>query len=123
MTWSHFATYLPDLTWVVINPDGTASVEEGQMDADTLRTMLLGSPEQMRSPWDASVFARTDPSSLLPVNWLASILLRQSLAPGQQVRGPLVILGPADTGGEVTAIEQGLVDDIFVAIDGAKAPR
>lgn len=120
---SHFATYLPDLAWVVVTTDAQTRVEEGQMDADTLRTMLLGSPEQVRSPWDASVFVRTDPQSALPVNWLATMLLRQSLTPGQQVRGPMVVLGPADDGGEVTAADNALVASIVDAVTAAKGER
>ena len=120
---SHFATYLPDLSWVVVTADAQTRVEEGQMDADTLRTMLLGSPEQVRSPWEASVFVRTDPNSPLPVNWLATMLLRQSLTPGQQVRGPMVVLGPADDAGEVTAAGEALVTGIIDAVTTAKGER
>jgi hypothetical protein len=115
-----FSQLLPDLTWVEVEPTGEASVQQGTLDANTLRTRLGGTPEQVRSPWMASVFVRTDPGVGQPVNWLATMLLRQALAPGQQVRGPMVILGPADDAGEVTPASDGLVDEVLAAITHQK---
>src|SRR4051812_23011964 len=92
MTIANFSQELPDLTWVEVEANGEVNVQEGTLDATSLRNLLGGTPEQKRSPWLASVFVRTDPGAGAPVNWLATMLLRQSLTPGEQVRGPMVIL-------------------------------
>jgi hypothetical protein len=120
---ARFSTVLPDLRWLVVKTDGSDEEDEGQMDLSDLRIALAKQPEQVRAPWDATVFVSTDPTSPLPVNWLATMILRQSLTPGQSVRGPMIVLGPPDDAGEVTPITQELIDDVRRSADQHRAVR
>jgi hypothetical protein len=123
MTLSRFAAALPELTWLVIETNGEVSTVDGPIDANSL-AQIVGTrhPEQARSPWEATVFVNTDGHSKQPVNWLATMLLRQSMSPGQQVRGPMVILGPVDDNGEVTTLERELREAIEGDIAKTRGP-
>jgi hypothetical protein len=121
MTDKFFSEALPPLKWVEVHPDGGATVEKGTLDATSLRNRLGGTPEQTQSPWDATVFIRSDSHAAQPVNWLATMLLRQSLSPGQQVRGVMVVLGQVDDSGEVTAASDALVDEVLASVAANRA--
>jgi hypothetical protein len=103
----------PKVEHIIVETDGTWGTHTTYMDLDILRKELgKKQPEQVRSPWQATVFVCTDPSSTLATNWLANTLLRQSLAPGQKVYGPMFILGPANDRGEVTDVMAHLVEEV-----------
>jgi hypothetical protein len=120
MNLAYFAQELAPLKWVEVSPGGEATVEEGPLDATALRHRLGGTPEQSRSPWHATVFVRTSGSG--EPNWLATMLLRQVLTPGQQVRGPMFVLGEPNDEGEVTPASEYLVDAVLASIGEVKGP-
>lgn len=107
------------MKWLTLDPDGSVTVRDTEVTLQDLQGAVGGYIEQIALTPDFCTFANEEGKLLgLPLNPYATAFMQKFV--GDYIVGTMVFTGPPDGDGDITALDDDIIDLITSTIERTK---